>query len=156
MEKKTSYPGNILWKLTLQFLYFQLRSKSILFNAYIFLKMCIFRKSETRVFQTNVPITVTNLLGFVLTNIDPHLKIGAIWSLCLQIKVWKRQTLLYRVAYRKQTLFQALNARGSLYCKTLSIISTALFNMIKFDSTDPDNVNQMNEKYEENTQVTKY
>lgn len=46
-----------------------------------------FRKSESRVFQANVPITVSNLLGFLLTNIDPHIKLGAIWSLCLQTKV---------------------------------------------------------------------
>nr|CAI5852904.1 unnamed protein product [Callosobruchus analis] len=45
------------------------------------------RKSESRVFPSSIPINVDNLLGFILTNLDPELKLQAIWSLCRHTNV---------------------------------------------------------------------
>ncbi|EFA08737.2 thioredoxin domain-containing protein 11 [Tribolium castaneum] len=44
------------------------------------------RKSESRAFPRNLPITVPNLLGFILTNIDPILKLKTMWCICCQTK----------------------------------------------------------------------
>ncbi|CAH0563678.1 unnamed protein product [Brassicogethes aeneus] len=40
------------------------------------------KKSESRVFPRNLPITVPNLIGFILTNLDPTMKLNALWSIC--------------------------------------------------------------------------
>ncbi|KAG5866351.1 hypothetical protein JTB14_004130 [Gonioctena quinquepunctata] len=50
------------------------------------------RKSESRVFPSGIPITVPNLIGFILTNLDPGLKLQAIWSICRQTKFSEEQS----------------------------------------------------------------
>lgn len=44
------------------------------------------RKSESRAFPQTIPITVPNLVGFIVTNLDPSLKLHAMWSLCNKTK----------------------------------------------------------------------
>lgn len=43
-------------------------------------------KSESRVFPVNIPVTVPNLIGFILTNLDQARKLHAMWAICNQIK----------------------------------------------------------------------
>lgn len=44
-------------------------------------------KSESRVFPANIPVTVPNLVGFILANLDPGRRLYAMWSVCHQTKV---------------------------------------------------------------------
>lgn len=40
------------------------------------------KKTESRVFPRNLPITVSNLLGFILLNLEPPLRLEVMWTLC--------------------------------------------------------------------------
>ncbi|XP_044758505.1 thioredoxin domain-containing protein 11 [Coccinella septempunctata] len=42
--------------------------------------------SESRVFPMDMPITLENLIGFILTNLQPCLKLEAMWTLCHKAK----------------------------------------------------------------------
>jgi hypothetical protein len=44
------------------------------------------RKSESRAFPKNLQITVPNLIGFILANVEPVLKLQTMWSICCQTK----------------------------------------------------------------------
>lgn len=44
------------------------------------------RKSESRAFPRTMPITVPNLVSFILANLNPTLKLHAMWTLCNQTK----------------------------------------------------------------------
>jgi hypothetical protein len=44
------------------------------------------RKSESRAFPKNLQITVPNLIGFILANVEPVLKLKTMWSICCQTK----------------------------------------------------------------------
>ncbi|XP_044252727.1 thioredoxin domain-containing protein 11 [Tribolium madens] len=68
------------------------------------------RKSESRAFPRNLPITVPNLLGFILTNIDPILKLKTMWCICCQTKFPDEKT----------------RCVTSLRMETLTIIGTTL------------------------------
>lgn len=45
------------------------------------------KKSESRAFPRNLPITVPNILGFILTNVDSTQKLKTMWSICCQTEV---------------------------------------------------------------------
>ena len=47
----------------------------------------IFRKSESRVFSQNIAITVPNLISFVLTNLNPMMRLESMYYLCNRTKV---------------------------------------------------------------------
>ncbi|CAG9856574.1 unnamed protein product [Phyllotreta striolata] len=53
------------------------------------------RKSESRVFPSGIPISVSNLINFLLANLEPNLKLQAIWSVCIQTKLAHRQAHCY-------------------------------------------------------------
>ncbi|XP_050498799.1 thioredoxin domain-containing protein 11 isoform X3 [Diabrotica virgifera virgifera] len=53
------------------------------------------RKSESRVFPSSISITVPNLINFLLVNLEPNLKIQALWSMCVQTKLPKEQSFCY-------------------------------------------------------------
>ncbi|CAG9812911.1 unnamed protein product [Phaedon cochleariae] len=53
------------------------------------------RKSESRVFPSGMSITVSNLTGFILTNLEPEMKLQAIWSLCRHTKLKNEQSSCY-------------------------------------------------------------
>ncbi|KAK9708828.1 Thioredoxin [Popillia japonica] len=44
------------------------------------------KKSESRIFPKDTEFSVTNLVHFILTNLNPSLKLHAMWSLCNQTK----------------------------------------------------------------------
>ncbi|KAJ8965120.1 hypothetical protein NQ314_004345 [Rhamnusium bicolor] len=52
-------------------------------------------KSESRVFPSNIPITVPNVVGFILTNLDSTIKLHAMWSICNQTKFKEERSLCF-------------------------------------------------------------
>ncbi|KAL3274082.1 hypothetical protein HHI36_015500 [Cryptolaemus montrouzieri] len=48
--------------------------------------------AESRVFPMEMPITVPNLIGFILANLDPPLKLQAMWTLCDRTKFYSNAT----------------------------------------------------------------
>nr|XP_023016686.1 thioredoxin domain-containing protein 11 [Leptinotarsa decemlineata] len=61
-------------------------------------------KSESRVFPSGIPITVPNLIGFILTNLDPGLKLQAIWSICRQTKFPEEKSSCYSTLLQETLL----------------------------------------------------
>lgn len=51
----------------------------------------MFKKEETRVFPSDIPIDLTNLLGFVLSNFDSVTKLNAMYSICLHYQLEKEK-----------------------------------------------------------------
>ncbi|CAG9773732.1 unnamed protein product [Ceutorhynchus assimilis] len=50
-------------------------------------------KEETRVFPADIPITVPNLLGFILSNLDISTKLHVMYSVCLHSQLQKDKDL---------------------------------------------------------------
>ncbi|KRT84350.1 Thioredoxin, partial [Oryctes borbonicus] len=48
-----------------------------------------FKKSESRIFPKSTELTVINLVHFILTNLNPSLKLHGLWSLCNYSKFHK-------------------------------------------------------------------
>lgn len=45
------------------------------------------RKSESRVFPQSVPITVPNIISFILANVESNMKLKIMWTICSQTTV---------------------------------------------------------------------
>ncbi|KAJ8943292.1 hypothetical protein NQ318_017310 [Aromia moschata] len=65
--------NNLPWEYTME------RFPTILF-------LPAYEKAESRVFPSELPITVPNLISFIVTNLEPSFKLHAMWSLCNQTK----------------------------------------------------------------------
>lgn len=53
------------------------------------------RKSESRAFPPGIAITVQNIISFILVNLEPNLKLQALWYLCIQTMTPKEQSSCY-------------------------------------------------------------
>ncbi|GJQ80005.1 hypothetical protein Trydic_g9478 [Trypoxylus dichotomus] len=51
------------------------------------------KKSESRIFPKGMALTVTNLVHFILTNLNPTLKLHGLWALCNHSKFHKEKEL---------------------------------------------------------------
>lgn len=61
------------------------------------------RKSESRVFPRDIPVTIPNLINFVLVNLNPSLKLHVMWALCNQTK-FEDEKRLCVASVRKENL----------------------------------------------------
>ncbi|KAL1494146.1 hypothetical protein ABEB36_009791 [Hypothenemus hampei] len=62
------------------------------------------QKEESRVFPSDIPITVPNLMGFILSNVDTSTKLHVMYSVCLHNDLEKnRESCLSRL--RNETLW---------------------------------------------------
>ncbi|XP_057651528.1 thioredoxin domain-containing protein 11 [Diorhabda carinulata] len=53
------------------------------------------RKSESRAFPPDIAITVQNIISFLLVNLEPNLKLQALWYLCIQTTAPKEHSSCY-------------------------------------------------------------
>lgn len=73
------------------------------------------KKSESRVFPSGILMSTSNLINFLFANLEPSLKLQALWSVCIHTKFGKEQSTCY----------------SSLIGETLNLIDDTLRNWRK-------------------------